>query len=63
MAVTENGEVYSWGYNGNGQLGVGNNVNQNNPCRIAGLQGVVITQVSFYFLLCRLLLMVCYFTS
>ena len=45
MAVTESGEVYSWGYNGNGQLGVGNNVNQSNPCRIAGLQGVVIVQV------------------
>ncbi|CAK8672771.1 RCC1 and BTB domain-containing protein 1-like [Clavelina lepadiformis] len=46
MAVTESGEVYSWGYNGNGQLGVGNNVNQTNPCRIAALQGVVITQVA-----------------
>ena len=46
MAVAESGEVYSWGYNGNGQLGVGNNVNQTNPCRVALLQGYVITQVS-----------------
>nr|CAB3265492.1 RCC1 and BTB domain-containing protein 1 [Phallusia mammillata] len=45
IAVTDGGEVYSWGYNGNGQLGVGNNVNQTNPCRIAALQGVVIQQV------------------
>ncbi|XP_039252770.1 RCC1 and BTB domain-containing protein 1-like isoform X2 [Styela clava] len=45
LAVTDNGEVYSWGYNGNGQLGVGNNVNQTNPCRIAALQNVVIVQV------------------
>uniref|UniRef100_H2YDC3 BTB domain-containing protein n=1 Tax=Ciona savignyi TaxID=51511 RepID=H2YDC3_CIOSA len=45
IAVTDSGEVYSWGYNGNGQLGVGNNVNQTNPCRIAALQGVVVTQV------------------
>ena len=48
VAVTENGEVFSWGYNGNGQLGVGNNVNQSNPCRVASLQGVVITQVIFF---------------
>lgn len=45
LAVTDNGEVYSWGYNGNGQLGVGNNVNQTNPCRITALQNVVIVQV------------------
>uniref|UniRef100_F6YMX2 RCC1 and BTB domain-containing protein 1 n=1 Tax=Ciona intestinalis TaxID=7719 RepID=F6YMX2_CIOIN len=45
LCVTDSGEVYSWGYNGNGQLGVGNNVNQTNPCRVAALQGVVIAQV------------------
>ena len=28
MAVLESGEVFGWGYNGNGQLGLGNNVNQ-----------------------------------
>lgn len=45
MAVLDNGEVYGWGYNGNGQLGLGNNVNQTNPCRVTNLQGVVITQI------------------
>jgi len=45
MAVLENGEVYGWGYNGNGQLGLGNNINQLNPCRVTALQGVVITSV------------------
>ena len=38
MAVLENGEVYGWGYNGNGQLGLGNNINQLNPQRVTGLQ-------------------------
>lgn len=42
MAVTENGEVYGWGYNGVGQLGIGNYVNQVNPCRIGSLLGFVI---------------------
>uniref|UniRef100_UPI003590129A RCC1 and BTB domain-containing protein 1 isoform X2 n=1 Tax=Myxine glutinosa TaxID=7769 RepID=UPI003590129A len=45
MAVFDNGEVYGWGYNGNGQLGVGNTVNQPTPCRIASLQGMCIVQV------------------
>ena len=39
MAVLENGEVYGWGYNGNGQLGLGNNINQLNPQRVTALQG------------------------
>ena len=45
MAVLENGEVYGWGYNGNGQLGLGNNINQLNPQRVTALQGVVVTSV------------------
>uniref|UniRef100_T1IZ19 acetylcholinesterase n=1 Tax=Strigamia maritima TaxID=126957 RepID=T1IZ19_STRMM len=46
MAVLDNGEVFGWGYNGNGQLGLGNNVNQTNPCRVVNLQNVVITQIA-----------------
>lgn len=42
MAVVENGEVYGWGYNGVGQLGIGNYVNQMTPCRVGSLLGVVI---------------------
>jgi alpha-tubulin suppressor-like RCC1 family protein len=38
-------QVYGWGYNGNGQLGVGNNVNQLNPGRVLNLQGIVIKRV------------------
>ena len=37
--------MYGWGYNGNGQLGLGNNINQLNPQRVTGLQGVVVTMV------------------
>ncbi|XP_063224238.1 RCC1 and BTB domain-containing protein 1-like isoform X3 [Bacillus rossius redtenbacheri] len=46
MAVAENGEVYGWGYNGNGQLGIGNNVNQLNPCRVSGLQDKVVVKAA-----------------
>lgn len=42
MALTENGEVYGWGYNGVGQLGIGNYVNQANPLRVNSLIGIVI---------------------
>ncbi|KAM9804977.1 RCC1 and BTB domain-containing protein 1 [Neosynchiropus ocellatus] len=45
LAVVENGEVYGWGYNGNGQLGLGNNGNQLTPCRLMGLQGSCVQQV------------------
>lgn len=45
VALLENGEVYGWGYNGNGQLGLGNNVNQPVPCRIHALQSIVISQI------------------
>ncbi|XP_050739123.1 RCC1 and BTB domain-containing protein 1-like isoform X1 [Eriocheir sinensis] len=45
MAVMDNGEVYGWGLNSSGQLGLGNNVNQHNPSRVTALQGVVITKI------------------
>ncbi|KAM9836255.1 RCC1 and BTB domain-containing protein 1 [Aulostomus maculatus] len=45
MAVLDNGEVYGWGYNGNGQLGIGNNGNQHTPCRLSALQGLCVQQV------------------
>ncbi|KAI4897359.1 hypothetical protein NFI96_017345 [Prochilodus magdalenae] len=46
MAVSDNGEVYGWGYNGNGQLGLGNNGNQLTPCRLAALQGLCVLQIA-----------------
>ncbi|MGH0138062.1 UNVERIFIED_CONTAM: hypothetical protein FKN15_026039 [Acipenser sinensis] len=45
MAVLDNGEVYGWGYNGNGQLGLGNNGNQLTPCRLTALQGMCVLQI------------------
>uniref|UniRef100_A0A673K721 RCC1 and BTB domain-containing protein 2-like n=1 Tax=Sinocyclocheilus rhinocerous TaxID=307959 RepID=A0A673K721_9TELE len=39
-------KTYGWGYNCNGQLGLGNNGNQQTPCRIAALQGINIVQVA-----------------
>uniref|UniRef100_G1PBC4 RCC1 and BTB domain containing protein 2 n=1 Tax=Myotis lucifugus TaxID=59463 RepID=G1PBC4_MYOLU len=45
MAVVDNGEVYVWGYNGNGQLGLGSSGNQSTPCRLA-LQGVRVQRVA-----------------
>ena len=47
MAVLESGEVFGWGYNGNGQLGLANTVNQPSPARVIGLQSVVITKVRY----------------
>ncbi|XP_075873601.1 RCC1 and BTB domain-containing protein 1-like [Nelusetta ayraudi] len=45
MALVDNGEVYSWGSNSNGQLGLGNNCNQQRPTRVLALRGVCIQQV------------------
>ncbi|XP_028401889.1 RCC1 and BTB domain-containing protein 1-like [Dendronephthya gigantea] len=45
MAIDNNGELYSWGYNGNGQLGLGCNTNQPNPCRVTGLIGTFVTKI------------------
>uniref|UniRef100_A0A0G2JU79 RCC1 and BTB domain containing protein 1 n=1 Tax=Rattus norvegicus TaxID=10116 RepID=A0A0G2JU79_RAT len=45
MAVLDSGEVYGWGYNGNGQLGLGNNGNQLTPVRVAALHGVCVNQI------------------
>lgn len=45
IALLDTGEVYGWGYNGNGQLGLGNNINQLNPCLVNALNAVVISKV------------------
>lgn len=37
--------MYAWGYNGNGQLGLGNNGNQLTPVRVAALHSVCVNQV------------------
>ncbi|GAB1299082.1 RCC1 and BTB domain-containing protein 2 [Apodemus speciosus] len=45
-AVVDTGEVYVWGYNGNGQLGLGSSGNQPTPCRVAALQGIRVQRVA-----------------
>lgn len=47
MVITDSGEVYGWGYNGVGQLGIGNYVNQMSPSRVGSLIGVVISDYPF----------------
>ena len=42
MVVTDNGEIYSWGCNEVGQLGIGNYANHANPCKITTLIGITI---------------------
>ncbi|XP_030056338.1 RCC1 and BTB domain-containing protein 2 isoform X1 [Microcaecilia unicolor] len=44
-AVTDKGEVYVWGYSGNGQLGLGNSCNLQTPCKVMALQGVRVLRV------------------
>ncbi|XP_043927005.1 RCC1 and BTB domain-containing protein 1 isoform X2 [Protopterus annectens] len=46
MALTNDGQVYGWGYNGNGQLGLGNSTNHPTPCRVTGLQGACMIQIA-----------------
>ena len=36
LALTEGGEVYSWGYNGDGQLGTGSKTSEQQPVKISG---------------------------
>jgi len=45
MALLEDGELYGWGYNGNGELGIGTNSNHHNPIRVINLNKVFITQI------------------
>ncbi|KAF7997404.1 hypothetical protein HCN44_005975 [Aphidius gifuensis] len=45
MAVTKCGEVYAWGNNSVGQLGIGTYINQLNPMKVSGLTGTVIVRV------------------
>lgn len=50
VVVTNNGEVYSWGRNDVGQLGIENNNNdQFHPCRITSLAKIVIGDIKFFF--------------
>jgi alpha-tubulin suppressor-like RCC1 family protein len=45
MALTENGYVYSWGYNEFGQLGIGNTINSNRPKHIQ-MKDIIIDKIT-----------------
>ncbi|CAL5011280.1 unnamed protein product [Urochloa decumbens] len=46
IIVTKKGDVYSFGTNSSGQLGLGNTEDQFKPCLIRSLQGIRITQAT-----------------
>ena len=41
-------QVFSWGYNGNGELGIGSTANKSSPEEVTNLQNHVITKVCKY---------------
>ena len=40
-AITDNGELYVWGDNSDGQLGIGNTDNQTKPIKVTGITGKI----------------------
>ena len=42
IALSKEGEVYTWGYNGHGELGTGTTTNETRPVRITGRKEVTI---------------------
>lgn len=46
LAISAEGEVYSWGWNARGTLGHGHREPERKPRRIAGLRGVDVEQVA-----------------
>ena len=39
MALTQDGDVYSWGYDNYGQLGIGRHSTENSPVKVSGTNG------------------------
>ena len=46
LALTESGNVFSWGWNSLGQLGINNKTNQNIPIKVNLSNGVIIKSIS-----------------
>ena len=45
MALTEKGEIYSWGNGQGGRLGHGDSIGQNGPVKIQFFQGIKIVDI------------------
>jgi RCC1 and BTB domain-containing protein len=45
LALTESGHVFSWGYNENGNLGIGNFDNKNSPQRVVLNDAIIIRKI------------------
>jgi alpha-tubulin suppressor-like RCC1 family protein len=46
VGLTKNGEVFTWGTNGEGELGHGDEKDRRVPTKVAGLDGLVIIKIS-----------------
>ena len=49
LALRSDGTVWSWGYNGNGQLGDGTTVTRSQPAMISGISDVTSVSTKYYF--------------
>lgn len=47
LALKANGTIWAWGYNGDGRLGDGTEVNRNVPVQVHGLTGIVAVAAGF----------------
>jgi alpha-tubulin suppressor-like RCC1 family protein len=47
FAIDENGRLFAWGHNGNGQLGVGNTTNQTRPQEVTAVSNVTQVHTSY----------------
>jgi len=48
LAMKSNGTVWSWGYNGYGQLGDGTTTQRNTPAQVSGLAGITAVAAGYY---------------
>jgi len=48
LALTESGEVYAWGQNDKGQLGLGDREGRLTPTKVPGLAGIKAVAARYY---------------
>ena len=55
LALTDDGKLYTWGCNGNGQLGIGNTNTSNVPARVGNNLGRCVLCVFMLLFICAVL--------